>query len=77
RAREAAEVERSGDAGRLAAAIRDYHGRVLAGGKLSMPERKAFENAKRVLASEIALVKDIPLEEAESLIESSIETPQE
>jgi len=72
RTRTAAEVERSGDAHRLAAAIRDYDARQRGDGKLTAPERKVLETARRTLANEIAFVRDIDLEAAEALLDDSL-----
>lgn len=72
RTRAAAEVERSGDAHRLAATIRDYEARQQGEGKLTAPERKVLETARRTLASEIAFVRDIEVEAAEALLDESL-----
>ncbi|MCW2928520.1 MAG: transcriptional regulator, CarD family [Thermoleophilia bacterium] len=72
RTRAAADVERSGDPVRLAATIRDYAARQRDGAKLTAPERKVLETARRILATEIALVRSIPIDEAEALLDSSL-----
>lgn len=72
RRRAAAEVERSGDASRLAATIRDYDARRRSGGKLTPSERTIFETARRMLASEIALVRSIPVDDAAALLDRSL-----
>ena len=62
----------SGDVLKLAGVIRDLGGKAAAGAKLSVADARVFETAKTNLASELTLVKGIPVEEAMALIESSL-----
>lgn len=72
RARDGVERTRTGDATVLAQVLRDYSQLERNGKKLSTTELRTITNAKNMLASEIALVQEIPIAEAVERIEGAL-----
>jgi CarD family transcriptional regulator len=76
RARQTADNQRIGGVEQLAGILRDYAGRVRGGKKLSAAEQKPVANATLLLASEIALALDIPIDKATEKIEAALVHPE-
>lgn len=72
RAREGQERTKTGDAGVLAAVLRDYTELERSGKKLSATEMRTLTAAKSMFASELALVEDISLDKALERIELAL-----
>lgn len=72
RARRASDQTRVGDATTLMGLIRDYTGRATGGKKLSATEQRTLTTATQMLASEIALAKDIEIADAIQLVETAV-----
>lgn len=72
RAREGQERTKTGDADELAQVLRDYTELERNGKKLSATELRTLTSAKQLFASEIALVEDIPIDEALERVELAL-----
>lgn len=73
RSRDGQDRIRSGDADILAGVLRDYGHLERSGKKLSATELRTLLGAKQLFASELALVNDIPLEDAVAKVEQALD----
>jgi CarD family transcriptional regulator len=72
RAQQTARQTRTGGTEELAKILRDFTERERAGGKLSPVERKSFDNARQILAGELALARKGSTTEAEQWIDDAL-----